>query len=67
MTLYDMGMKVVDIQKLLDAMEVKGKQNASLLVQAFDACNEIIEAINAAAMAAQENQNGSQESEINGG
>lgn len=45
-TLYDLGIAVTKIREAINQLEVKGKQNASLVVYAFNKCDEIIEAIN---------------------
>lgn len=67
-TLYDLGMEVMKIREAINSLEVKGKQNASLIVYAFGKCDEIIEAINEISKEAGEkaaDQNG-EEAEVNG-
>lgn len=45
-TLYDLGMEISKIRNALNAIEVRGQQNASLLVYAYDKCTELIGEIN---------------------
>ncbi|MBQ8707823.1 MAG: hypothetical protein IJ523_07040 [Succinivibrionaceae bacterium] len=71
MTLYDLGMEVTKIREAVDSLEVKGKKNASLVVYAFEKCNDIIEAINAVVnQESDSSQNGDgqtdKEEEVNG-
>lgn len=48
-TLYDFGLEVQKIRAAIDSINVSGIQNARLIAYAFDKCNTLIEAINAAA------------------
>ena len=57
-TLMDLGNEVMKIREAADAIEVKGKQNAALLVYVYETCNRVIGMINEAA---QQIQNGSKE------
>lgn len=71
-TLYDFGLEVQKVREAIDSIEVKGSKNASLLLYAYNKCNDIIKAIND--VASQQNpppgQNGkdvkSKEGEVNG-
>lgn len=45
-TLYDFGLEVQNIREAIDSLEVKGNKNASLVVYAYNKCNDIITAIN---------------------
>lgn len=57
LTLMDLGNEIMKIREAVDAVEVKGRQNASLLVYAYDKCNNLIASINEAV---QQIQNGTQ-------
>lgn len=46
MTLYDFGIEITKIREAINSLEVKGEQNASLIVYAFRKCNDLITAIN---------------------
>lgn len=69
-TLYEFSVELSNIKKALDAVEVKGIQNASLLVYASNKCTKMIEAINEVtrelSSKASNNQNGSKEGDVNG-
>lgn len=71
-TLYDFGLEVSKIREATNSLEVKGEQNASLIVYIVQKCNDIIQAINEASKAAieqestAENQNGSEEGDSDG-
>lgn len=56
-SLYDFGMDLVDIRNTLNALEVKGAQNASLLVHACEKCNQMINTINEVSKELAKNQN----------
>ncbi len=58
LTLMDLGNEIMKIREAIDGVEVKGRHNASLLVYAYDKCNNLIASINEAA---QQIQNGTQE------
>ena len=45
-TLYDLGMEISNIRTALNNIEVRGQNNASLLVYAYDKCTELIKDIN---------------------
>lgn len=45
-TLYDFGIELSKICTALNAIEVRGQQNASLLVYACEKCNELISELN---------------------
>lgn len=45
-TLYDFGLEVQKIREAINSLEVKGAQNASLVLFAYKKCNEIIQEIN---------------------
>lgn len=45
-TLYDLGQKIVRIREAVNEMNVKGSENASLVVYATKMCNEVIQMIN---------------------
>ena len=45
-TLYDFGLEVSKIREATNSLEVKGEQNASLIVYIVQKCNSIVEAIN---------------------
>ena len=45
-TLYEIGQEVMRIREAVNSLEVKGQQNARLIVYCFDKCNGIIQAIN---------------------
>lgn len=62
MTLYDLGMEVTKIREAINSLEVKGENNASLVVYAFRKCNDIIEVINA--IAAQKNESHQNEVDV---
>ena len=67
-TLYDFGLEVAKIREAINSLEVKGGENASLIVYAIEKCNGLIAAINefSTPIDSDENQNGSEEGEING-
>lgn len=72
-TLYDLAMEIARIRDAVNAIEVKGRQNASLVTYAFDKCNGLIQMINEATKElesrnkeAEENQNGTQEADQDG-
>lgn len=69
-TLYDFGMEVTKIREAINSLEVKGEHNASLVVYAYNKCNDIIEAINAVVNQSDPGQNGEEtgkeEVEVNG-
>lgn len=50
MTLYDLGNGIKKIQAALDSIEIKGHQNRLLLDYAYSKCDEMIQAINDAAL-----------------
>ena len=45
-TLYDFGLEIQKIREAIDSVEVKGVKNASLIVYAYDRCNDLIQTIN---------------------
>lgn len=45
-TLFDFGLEVQKVREAVDSIEVKGSKNASLLLYAYNKCNDIIKAIN---------------------
>jgi len=67
-TLYDLGIEVTKIREAVNSLEVKGGENAALVVYMIEKCNSVISAINEACQPQKpdENQNGSEEGEING-
>lgn len=69
MTLYDFGLEVAKIREAVNSLEVKGDNNAALIVYSVEKCNELIRAINEACQPQninENNQNGSEEGEIDG-
>lgn len=66
-TLYDFGLEVAKIREAVNSLEVKGEENASLIVYINQKCNGIISAINEACQPQKtdENQNANEEGEIN--
>lgn len=65
-TLYDFGLEVQKIREAVNSLTVKGSENASLVVYAFNKCNDIIKAINEVIAKQQnppEGQNGEEHSE----
>lgn len=56
-TLYDLGVEVTKIREAINSIEVKGEQNASLVVYSVKKCNDIIEAINAVSRTIKSSQN----------
>ena len=69
-TLYDFGVEVTKVREAINSLEIKGEQNASLVVYAIHKCNDIIEAINAVVNQSDPGQNGEdqteEEGEVNG-
>ena len=72
-TLHDFGMEVMKIREAANSIEVKGQQNASLVVFIVEKCNEIVKAINNVIERSKipsEDQNGEEfakeEGEVNG-
>lgn len=67
-TLYDFGIEVAKIREAVNSLEVKGGENASLIVYVIEKCNGLIAAINEVSMPKEtdENQNGSEEGELDG-
>ncbi len=66
-TLYDFGMEVQKIREAINGLTVKGAENASLVVYAFNKCNDIIKAINEVIDRQQnppEGQNGNDQLEV---
>ena len=66
-TLYDFGLEVQKIREAINGLTVKGSDNASLVVYAFNKCNDIIKAINdviAKQQNSPEGQNGEEHSEM---
>ena len=66
-TLYDFGLEVAKIREAANSLEVKGAENASLIVYIIEKCNGLIAAINEYAKPQKESdndQNGSEEGEI---
>lgn len=57
-TLHELSQEVVKIREAVNAMEVKGRQNAALIVYCCEKCDNIIKAINEAivALSASNNQ-----------
>lgn len=51
-TLYDLGQEVLKIREAIEMIEVHGRNNAHLVMYAYDKCNDIIEAINSIAQEA---------------
>lgn len=45
-TFYDFGIELSNIRTALNSIEVRGQQNASLLVYAYDKCGELISELN---------------------
>ena len=45
-TLYDFGVEVQKIREAINGLTVKGSENASLVVYAFNKCNDIINDLN---------------------
>jgi hypothetical protein len=65
-TLYDFGMEVQKIREAINSLTVKGSENASYVVYAYNKCNDIIKAINEVIERQQnppESQNGAKSSE----
>lgn len=62
-TLYDLGVEVTKIREAVNSLEVKGEQNASLVVYAIHKCNEIIDVINAVVNQPDPGQNGEDQAE----
>lgn len=60
-TLYDFGTEVAKIREAINSLEVKGGENASLIVYSIQKCNDLIAAINEVV----KNQNESKEAEVN--
>ena len=56
-TLYDFGIELSNIRTALNAIEVRGQQNASLLVYACDKCNELIKELNEIGRSLSETEN----------
>lgn len=49
MALFEDAVKAIqDIQNALNAVEVKGRQNAALLIFSIDRCGEVVRMLNAA-------------------
>ncbi len=46
MTLYELGMEIQKIREAINALEIKGSDNASRIVYATSKCNTLIQAIN---------------------
>lgn len=65
-TLYDLGIEVTKIREAINSLEIKGEQNASLIVYATHKCNDIIEAINAIVNQSDPGQNGEEQTEEGG-
>lgn len=67
-TLYDFGLEVAKIREAINSLEVKGAENAAIIVYAIEKCNGLIAAINDLGKSNQSdnNQNGSEEGEIDG-
>ena len=47
-TLYELSQEVVKIREAVNSMEVKGRQNAALIVYCCEKCDNIIKAVNEA-------------------
>lgn len=63
-TLLDFGLEVAKIREAVNSLEVKGEENAALIVYAVQKCNEIINTINEISnKMAEQNQNDSGEAE----
>lgn len=45
-TLYDFGMEVQKIREAINSINIKGADNASYIVYAYNKCNDIVKAIN---------------------
>lgn len=67
MTLYDFGIEVAKIREAINSLEIKGEQNASLVVYAIGRCNYLIQQINDTAKEAAEIQNSSEGGAEDGG
>ena len=65
-TLYDLGMEITKIREAANSLEVKGEQNASLVIYIFRKCNEIIEEINVIVNNFNDGQNGEDQSHEEG-
>lgn len=68
-TLQDFGNEVAQIREAINRLEVKGEQNAALIVFAFNRCNNIIKALNEIVERQSnppEGQNGVEEGDVNG-
>lgn len=48
-TLYELGQEAVKIREAVNSIEVKGRQNAALIVYCCEKCDNIVKAINEAA------------------
>jgi len=45
-TLYDFGMEIQKIREAINGIQIKGSENASLVVYAVGKCNDLINTIN---------------------
>lgn len=64
-TLYDFGIELSNIRTALNSIEVRGQQNASLLVYAYDKCGELITELNEIAKTASEMETKKAEGDVN--
>ena len=65
-TLYDFGIELSKIRTALNAIEVRGQQNASLLVYACEKCNDLINALNDVGKSMSQNDEEQAEGDVNG-